>query len=242
VEQLRAELEIAREQQAATSEILRIISRMRAGSTAEPVLEAIVATAARLCGAEYALAHLLKDDGRYHTVASNNANAALVKYAVEHPMLPGRGSLTGRTVLEGRTVHVADCLLDPEYAFPDFQQIGGFRSMLDVPLLRNGVVIGALGLLKSVVAPFTDTQIELVATFADQAVIAVENVRLFGEMQARTRDLTEALEYQTATSDVLNIISRSPNQLQPVLDAIVETARRLCECSPNSRRVSGSAL
>src|SRR3954468_22456368 len=93
VEPFRSELVIAREQQAATSEILHIISRMDAGSKAEPVLEAIVATAARLCGAEYALAHLLKNDGRYHTVASNNANAALVKYAVEHPMPPGRGSL-----------------------------------------------------------------------------------------------------------------------------------------------------
>src|SRR5688500_1014320 len=108
VESLRAALEIAREQQAATSDILRIISRMGPGSTAEPVLEAIVATAARLCGAEYALAHLQKEDGRYHTVASNNADAALVKYAIDHPMLPGRGSLTGRTVLERRTVHVED--------------------------------------------------------------------------------------------------------------------------------------
>src|SRR3954453_6968138 len=201
---------------------------MDASSKAEPVLEAIVATAARLCGAEFALAHLLKNDGRYHTVASNNANAALVKYAVEHPMPPGRGSLTSRTALEGRTIHVDDCLADAEYTFPEFQRIGGFRTMLGVPLVRDGVVIGVLGLLKSVIAPFTDAQIELVTTFADQAVIALQNVRLFEEVQARSAELQESLEYQTATSDVLNVISRSPSELQPVLDAIVATAADLC--------------
>src|SRR3954468_372739 len=229
VEPFRSELVIAREQQAATSEILHIISRMDAGSKAEPVLEAIVATAARLCGAEYALAHLLKNDGRYHTVASNNANAALVKYAVEHPMPPGRGSLTSRTALEGRTIHVEDCLADTEYTFPEFQRIGGFRSMLGVPLLRDGVVIGVLGLLKSVVAPFTEAQIALVTTFADQAVIALQNVRLFEAEQARTRELSESLRQQTATADVLKVISRSAFDLQIVLDTLVESATRLCD-------------
>src|SRR4051794_34481413 len=152
---------------------------MDAGSRAEPVLEAIVATAARLCGAEYALAFLRKDDGRYYGVASNNAHAALVKYAIEHPLLPGRGSLIGRTTLEGRTIHIKDCLDDPEYAVAEYQRVGRFRTMLGVPLARDGVVIGALGLLKAVVEPFTDAQIELVTTFGDQAVIALQNVRLF---------------------------------------------------------------
>src|SRR3954454_2748363 len=228
VEPFRSELVIAREQQAATGEILHIISRMGPGSKAEPVLEAIVATAARLCGAEFALAHLLREDGRYHTVASNKADAALVKYAVEHPMLPSRGSLTGRTAFEGRTIHVEDCLADPDYAFPEFQQIGGFRSMLGVPLIRDGVVIGVLGLLRSVVAPFTEAQIALVTTFADQAVIALQNVSLFQAEQARTRELGEALQQQTATADLLKVISRSAFDLQTVLDTLVESATRLC--------------
>src|SRR4051794_13000693 len=202
---------------------------MDAGSRAEPVLEAIVATAARLCGAEYALAHLLGNDGRYHTVASNNANAALVKYAVEHPMPPGRGSLTSRTALEGRTIHVDDCLADAEYTFPEFQRIGGFRTMLGVPLVRDGTVIGVLGLLKSVVAPFTDAQIALVTTFADQAVIAIENVRLFEAERARTEELSESLRQQTATADVLKVISRSTFDLQTVLDTLVESVTRLCD-------------
>src|SRR3954471_12041676 len=229
VEPFRSELVIAREQQAATSEILHIISRMDASSKAEPVLEAIVATAARLCGAEFALAHLLREDGRYHTVASNKAEAALVRYAVEHPMLPSRGSLTGRTAFEGRTIHVEDCLADPEYAFPEFQRIGGFRSMLGVPLIRDGVVIGVLGLLKSVVAPFTEAQIALVTTFADQAVIALQNVSLFEAEQARTRELGEALQQQTATADLLKVISRSAFDIQGVLDTLVESASTLCE-------------
>src|SRR4051812_2713369 len=202
---------------------------MGPGSKAEPVLEAIVATAARLCGAEFALAHLLREDGRYHTVASNKADAALVKYAVEHPMLPSRGSLTGRTAFEGRTIHVEDCLADPDYAFPEFQQIGGFRSMLGVPLIREGVVIGVLGLLKSVVAPFTEGQIALVTTFADQAVIALQNVRFFEAEQARTRELGDALQQQTATADLLKVISRSAFDLQTVLDTLVESATRLCD-------------
>src|SRR4051794_38297052 len=202
---------------------------MGPGSKAEPVLDAIVATAARLCGAEFALAHLLQNDGRYHTVASNNANAALVKYAVEHPMPPGRGSLTSRTALEGRTIHVEDCLADAEYTFPDFQRIGGFRTMLGVPLLRDGVVIGVLGLLRSVVAPFTEAQIALVTTFADQAVIALQNVRLFEAEQARTRELSESLRQQTATADVLKVISRSTFDLESVLQTLVESAAHLCD-------------
>ena len=217
------------EQLAATGDILRIVSTMGPGSRVEPVLEAIVATAARLCGAEFALAYVRKEDGLYHTVAANRADAELVRYAVEHPLSPGPGSLIGRATLEGGPVHVEDCLADPDYAYPEFQRIGGFRTMLGVPLMRDGLAVGALGLLRSTVSPFSQAQIELVTTFADQAVIAIENVRLFQEVRARTDELGEALRQQTATADVLKVISRSTFNLEAVLDTLVESATRLCD-------------
>ena len=202
---------------------------MGPGSRVEPVLEAIVATAARLCGAEFALAYVRKEDGLYHTVAANRADAELVRYAVEHPLSPGQGSLIGRATLEGGPVHVEDCLADPDYAYPEFQRIGRFRTMLGVPLMRDGVAVGALGLLRSSVSPFSQAQIELVTTFADQAVIAIENVRLFQEVRARTDELGEALRQQTATTDVLKVISRSTFNLEAVLDTLVKSATRLCD-------------
>ena len=119
-------------------------------------------------------------------------------------------------------------LADPEYTWSEAQQIGGYRAALGVPLLRDGKVVGVIFVAKDEPQPFTPRQIELVTTFADQAVIALENVRLFEEVQSRTREIQEALEYQTATGEVLNVISRSPSQVQPVLDTIVETATRLC--------------
>jgi GAF domain-containing protein len=116
---------------------------------------------------------------------------------------------------------------DPEYTWSEGQKLGNYRAVLAVPMLREGIVIGVLSLTQSEVRPFTDKQIELAMTFADQAVIAIENVRLFDEVQARTREVQESLEYQTAISDVLNVISRSPNELQPVIDAICKQ-RRAC--------------
>src|SRR5262249_53575481 len=125
-------------------------------------------------------------------------------------------------------IHVTDVLDDPEHTLSDVARKIGVRTMLGVPLLREGVPIGIIVLMRRMVRPFTDKQIELVTTFADQAVIAIENVRLFDEVQARTQELTEALEHQTATSEVLNVITRSPTDAQPVFDAIVQSAARLC--------------
>src|SRR5262249_4485485 len=144
-----------------------------------------------------------------------------------NPLPVGRGSVTGRVALERRTVHVADLRDDPDYTL-HVTLLRGVRSELGVPLLRDGEVIGVIILGRTEVRPFTERQIELVETFADQAVIAIENTRLFEAEQASKRELQESLEYQTATSEVLGVISRSPSQLQPVVETIVQTAKRLC--------------
>ena len=140
----------------------------------------------------------------------------------QHPMAPSRGSLIGRTFLERRTVHIEDVLADPEYEWWESQKIGNYRTMLGVPLLREGVPLGIIGMWREEVRPFTDKQIELVTTFADQAVIAIENVRLFQELK-------ESLEQQTATSEILGVIASSPTDIQPVLDIVAKTAAQLCD-------------
>jgi two-component system, NtrC family, sensor kinase len=225
IAKLRRELTEALERQKATSDILNVINR----STFElqPVLDTIVRTASRLCDAAFALIYQLRD-GKYHLAATNNTATAFVKYASKHPLSPGRGSLIGRTALEQKTIHLPDCLADPESIALEYQSAGKYRTTLGIPLQRGGAPIGVIALMRSVVKPFTDKQIDLVTTFADQAVIAIENVRLFDEVQARTRDLTESLEQQTATSEVLGIISSSPGELQPVFQSMVENATRVC--------------
>ncbi len=222
---LKRELAEALERQKATSDILNAINR--SSFELQPILDTIVRTASRLCDAEFAL--IFKREGdEYHAAATNNAETAFVKYASEHPLSPGRGSLTGRVALEQKTIHMPDCLADPEYAAIEYQNKGKYRTMLGVPLQRGGAPIGVICLMRSVVKPFTDKQIELVTTFADQAVIAIENARLFDEVQARTRDLTESLEQQTATSEVLQVISSTPGDLEPVFQSLLENAMRVC--------------
>jgi len=231
--QARGELTEAHEYQTATGDILNVISR--SPSQLQPALDAMLQTAGRLCEAGLALFFKLQD-GRYHLAGSNNAEATHVKYLSQHPINQDRGSLVGRTALERRTVHLPDCLADPAYTRHDEQRIGNYRSMLGVPLLRDGVPIGVMGLLRTIVKPFTARQIELVTTFADQAVIAIENTRLFNETK-------EALERQTATAEILRVISSSPTDTQPVFEIIGERAERLCEADVSVvSRVEGELI
>ena len=143
----------------------------------------------------------------------------------------GRGSIVGRTVLEGKTVHVADVLADPEYTNIEIQQRYGLRTVLGVPLLREGKPIGVISLSRNKVRPFTEKQIELVSTFADQAVIAIENARLLNELRQRTDDLTESLEQQTATTEVLKVISTSSGELEPVFQVMLRNAITICQAT-----------
>ena len=237
---LTRERDEALQQQTATADVLKVISR--ATFDLQTVLQTLVESAARLCDADKATITRQKGEVFYRAEAYG-FSAEFLDYVRSIPIAPERGSVHGRTLLEGKVVHIADVLADPEYTFVEAQRLGDFRTVLGVPMLREGIPIGALALTRSEVRPFTDKQIELVSTFADQAVIAIENVRLFEAEQQRTRELTELLDQQTATSDVLQVISSSPGDLQPVFATILEKAARICDAKfGNIFRWDGEAL
>jgi GAF domain-containing protein len=216
------------EQQTATSEVLKVISRSR--FELQLVLDALVESAARLCEAENTVI-CLRDGDIYRLAARHGFSLELEEYLKEHPMSPDRGSAYGRAVLERRVVHIPDVLTDPEYTWHEGQKIAGNRAMLGVPLLREGNPVGVIAVARKVPQPFTSKQIELVGTFADQAVIAIENTRLLNELRQRTDDLSESLQQQTATAEVLQVISASPGELEPVFNSMLENATRICEAN-----------
>jgi GAF domain-containing protein len=220
------ELRESLQQQIATADVLKVISRSTFDLQA--VFDTLVESAARLCRANQAnLARVTGD--RFQYVAAYGFPPGYLEHMQARPRLVDRGSASGRAVLEGGVVHIEDVLADSEFALLDAQKLGQFRTVLAVPLLREGTAIGALFLTRPEVEPFTQNQIDLLTTFADQAVIAIENARLFDEVQARTEELSESLEQQTATSEVLGVISGSPGELEPVFHAMLENATRLCD-------------
>jgi GAF domain-containing protein len=221
------DLSEALEHQTATAEVLTIISR--SPTDVQPVFETIARSAAGLCEAE--LSAIYRYDGELIFPLANTLQSKHQRELFEriYPIRPGRGTPVARAILERRTQHVPDTREDPEILAAVAKT--GFRSALAAPMLREGAPIGAVAVGRLQVRAFTDAQIKLLETFANQAVIAIENARLFDEVQGRTLELSEALEQQTATSEVLQVISSSPGELQPVFDVLLANATRLCEAS-----------
>ena len=216
------------EQQTATSEILRVISS--SPTDVQPVFDTIAVSALRLCDAKWSA--VTRFDGELIELASHHGltdPAGIVAVERAFPRKPSPHGATDRAIM-GRVVgHYPDVLEDRDYQFQDMARAAGYRSMLAVPMVREGQAVGAITVAGATARTFSDRQIELLKTFADQAVIAIENVRLFKELEARNRDFTETLEQQTATGEILRVISGSPTDVQPVFDTIAENARRLCD-------------
>ena len=228
------------EQQTATANVLKVISRST--FDLQTVLNTLTESAVRLCAADKGVI-FLRDGDLYRWGANYGFSPEKIPYALEHPLRPDRGSIIGRVALEGRAIHIPDVLADPEYYATGYQKIFGYRTNLGVPLMREGTTIGVFSLTRDKVNPFSEKQIELATTFADQALIAIENVRLFEAEQQRSRELPKSLEQQTATSEVLRVISSSPGDLQPVFEAMLENAVRICDAKfGNIHRRDGETL
>ena len=220
------ELRESLQQQTATADVLKVISRST--FDLQIVLDTLVKSASRLCHADQVSIRLVRD-GLYYPAASYGFSSEFREYIRLRPFGVDQDSLVGRVALEGRTIQLDNSQADANQTLAKRSKNGSVHTMLGVPLMREGLPIGTLVLARRMVRPFTTKQIELVETFADQAVIAIENVRLFQEVQKRTHELSESLEQQTATSEVLRVISSSPGELEPVFQALLANAVRLCD-------------
>jgi two-component system, NtrC family, sensor kinase len=232
------ELRQSLQQQTATADVLKAISRSI--FDLQTVLDTLVESAARFCDADHTW--LFRREGElFHFAASFGHSVEehmrIREYLKTREVRAERGSITGRCIVEGKVIHVTDVLADPEYTWHGAQEIAGYRAGLGTPLLRKGNVVGVIFLMKKVAQPFTEKQIELVRTFADQAVIAIQNARLLNELR-------DSLQQQTATADVLKIISRSRFDLKSVLQTLVESAAKLCDAdmATATRQVNGGVL
>src|SRR5882757_2167957 len=221
IDDLKRQLNEALQHQAATNELLEVIRR--SASDFQSVLDALLAAAARLCGVE-AGGVAIREGEVFRYLATVGMNAEFDAVMRGRTYIPGRGTAVGRVALEKRVVHIVDAQADPDYEMSETITVGRLRTMLSVPMMQEGEVVGAITLARRQVEPFSERQIALIKTFADQAVIAMENARLLGE-------LSEALDRQQATSEVLQVINASLGQLKPVFDALLEKATSFCEAA-----------